>query len=100
MPAAAPALAMSPDQFRLVAENMPVMCWLADATGHIFWYNRRWYEFSGTSPAEMEGWGWQALHDPVTLGEVSSAGRRRSRPVSHLKWSFLFGAPEANTIRF
>ncbi len=70
MPAAAPALAMSPDQFRLVAENMPVMCWLADATGHIFWYNRRWYEFSGTSPAEMEGWGWQALHDPVTLGEV------------------------------
>ena len=70
MPAAAPAFAMTPDQYRLLAENMPVICWLADATGHALWHNSRWYEFTGTTRAEMEGWGWQAAHDPVTLGEV------------------------------
>jgi PAS domain S-box-containing protein len=61
---------MSLDQFRLLAENVPVMCWLADVTGHIFWYNRRWYDYTGATPEEMEGWGWQSVHDPLTLPEV------------------------------
>ena len=49
---------------------MPVLCWIADATGAITWYNRRWYEYTGTTPAEMEGWGWQSVHDPQRLDEV------------------------------
>jgi two-component system NtrC family sensor kinase len=28
-------------QFRTLAENMPDICWVADADGHGFWYNRR-----------------------------------------------------------
>ena len=43
---------------------------MANPDGFIFWYNRRWYEFTGTSPAEMEGWGWQSVHDPKTLPDV------------------------------
>src|SRR5215212_2412499 len=43
---------------------------MADAEGWIFWYNRRWYEYTGTTPAEMEGWGWQSVHDPAMLPEV------------------------------
>ena len=58
------------EQFRLLADNMPVLCWIADATGAITWYNRRWYEYTGTTPAEMEGWGWQSVHDPRRLDEV------------------------------
>ena len=58
------------EQFRLLADNMPVLCWIADATGSITWYNRRWYEYTGTTAAEMEGWGWQKVHDPKTLDEV------------------------------
>ena len=58
------------EQFRLLADNMPVLCWIADATGYITWYNRRWYEYTGTTAAEMEGWGWQKVHDPQTLDEV------------------------------
>ena len=26
------------EEFRLLADNMPVMCWIADATGYIHWY--------------------------------------------------------------
>ncbi len=70
MPAALSSLATNEGQFRLLAENLPVMCWLADPAGQILWYNRRWYEFTGATPGEMKGWGWQAVHDPATVGEV------------------------------
>jgi len=57
-------------QFKLAADNIPVLCWMANGDGYIVWYNRRWYEYAGTSAAEMEGWGWQAVHDPEVLPEV------------------------------
>ena len=57
-------------QFHTLAETIPHLAWMADETGYIFWYNRRWYEFTGTSLEEMEGWGWQKVHDPRVLPEV------------------------------
>jgi PAS domain S-box-containing protein len=49
---------------------MPTLCWMARANGWIYWYNRRWYEYTGTTAEQMEGWGWQSVHDPVVLPEV------------------------------
>ena len=57
-------------EFRELAENIPTLCWIADASGYIVWYNRRWYEYTGTTPAQMEGWGWQSVHDLKALPEV------------------------------
>ncbi len=62
--------ALSDSDFRKLAENLPVLCWIAVAEGYIFWYNPRWYEYTGTTPAQMEGWGWQAVHDPKSLAKV------------------------------
>jgi len=56
--------------FRRLAENFPALCWIADATGYISWYNPLWYHYTGTTPAEMEGWGWQSVHDPRSLASV------------------------------
>ncbi|MBA3677035.1 MAG: PAS domain S-box protein [Sphingosinicella sp.] len=58
------------DEFKLIADNIPVLCWMANGDGYIVWYNRRWHEYSGTTPAEMEGWGWQKVHDPGVLPDV------------------------------
>ncbi len=57
-------------QFRLLAENIPTLCWMANADGYIFWYNRRWHEYCGSTPEEMEGWGWQSVHEPDVLPAV------------------------------
>lgn len=46
------------------------MAWIARADGYIFWYNQRWYEYTGTTPEQMEGWGWQSVHDPARLPGV------------------------------
>ncbi len=57
-------------QFRTLAESIPQLVWMADATGYIFWYNERWYEYTGTTREQMEGWGWQTVHDPDILPRV------------------------------
>jgi PAS domain S-box-containing protein len=64
------ALQISDSQFRALADNIPTLCWMAAPDGFIFWYNRLWYEYTGTSPSEMEGWGWQSVHDPHELPKV------------------------------
>ena len=43
---------------------------MANPDGWIFWYNDRWYEYTGTTPEDMEGWGWQRVHDPSVLPSV------------------------------
>jgi PAS domain S-box-containing protein len=49
---------------------------MADADGWIFWYNRKWYEYTGKTLAELEGWGWQSVHDPAELPRVVELWRR------------------------
>ncbi|HVF29196.1 MAG TPA: PAS domain-containing sensor histidine kinase, partial [Pyrinomonadaceae bacterium] len=54
-------------QLRTLINAVPLLAWIAEPDGHIFWYNQRWYDYTGTTPEEMEGWGWQSVHDPETL---------------------------------
>ena len=49
------ALRASETNFSTLVDAMPQLCWMADASGYIHWYNRRWYSYTGTSPEEMEG---------------------------------------------
>ena len=63
-------LQKSEERFRTLVDAIPQLCWAADAEGWIFWYNERWYQYTGTTPAEMEGWGWQSVHDPEVLPQV------------------------------
>lgn len=56
--------------FQLLAENLPILCWISRSDGYIFWYNRRWHDYCGSTPEQMEGWGWQSVHDPDRLPEV------------------------------
>ena len=67
---------LSERQFRDLADSMPQLAWMARADGWVFWFNKGWYEYTGASPAEMEGWGWQSVHDPATLPKVLERWRR------------------------
>lgn len=64
------ALRRSEEQFRAFANSLPELCFMTRADGHVFWYNDRWYEYTGTTPQQMEGWGWQSVHDPELLPAV------------------------------
>ena len=69
------ALEESERQFRTLAESIPQLAWMADETGALFWYNQRWYDYTGTTPAQMEGWGWRTLHHPDHLARVETRYR-------------------------
>ena len=64
------ALVESEQQFRTIADGLPTLAWTARADGYIDWYNARWYEYTGTTPADMAGWGWQSVHDAAVLPDV------------------------------
>ena len=64
------ALRESEQQFRELAEEIPQLAWTANSDGWIYWYNQRWYQYTGTTPQTMEGWGWQSVHDPNELPKV------------------------------
>lgn len=58
------------ETFKILGESIPQLCWIAHADGRIFWYNQRWYQYTGTTFKEMEGWGWKCVHDPQMLPKV------------------------------
>jgi PAS domain S-box-containing protein len=60
----------SEERFEAMVNGIPQLAWMADANGSIFWYNQRWYEYTGTTFDAMKGWGWQSVHHPDTLAQV------------------------------
>ena len=62
--------ASSETQFRGLFDVMPQIGWTARPDGFIDFYNRRWFDYTGTTLEQMQGWGWQSVHDPAYLPEV------------------------------
>ncbi|HXB68468.1 MAG TPA: CHASE3 domain-containing protein [Candidatus Acidoferrales bacterium] len=64
------AIRNSEERFRTLADAIPQLSWMAHADGWVFWYNQRWYDFTGVKPQDTVGWGWQSVHDPEVLPAV------------------------------
>ena len=64
-------LRLSEERFRLLADHMSQLAWIADSSGSIFWYNQRWFDYTGTDLEEMKGWGWQKVHHPDFVDKVT-----------------------------
>jgi PAS domain S-box-containing protein len=64
------------ERFRTLADNIPTLCWMAEPDGAVFWYNLRWYEYTGLGPEAQLGWGWEVVHDPEVLPLVEARWRR------------------------
>lgn len=58
------ALRGSEERFRTMADNISQLAWMADASGFIFWYNKRWYDYTGASFRQMQTSGWETVLHP------------------------------------
>lgn len=67
------ALRNSESQFHSLADCIPQLVWMADASGKIFWINRQWYEYTGVPAGDGGAHDWQTLLDPAALPDVSRA---------------------------
>lgn len=66
------ALLESERQFRTLADNMSQLAWTADSAGNIYWYNERWYDYTGASLEAMRALGWRSVHHPEHVGRVTA----------------------------
>ena len=62
-------------RFRSLTHAISQLVWIAHPDGSIYWYNQQWFDYTGTTPEEMKGWGWQSVHDPHELSRVLAAWR-------------------------
>ena len=85
--AAEQALRKSEERFRTLADNIAQLTWMADVSGSIFWYNRRWFDYTGTTLEQMRGLGWREVHHPDHVDRV----------VEKLRQCFQSGEPWEDT---
>ena len=81
------ALRESEARFHELADNISQFVWTADEAGRRYWYNKRWYDYTGTTLEEMQGTGWRKVHDPEHLERVEK----------HIRQSFESGTPWEDT---
>jgi PAS domain S-box-containing protein len=58
------ALTESETRLQFMADSMPQLVWVTRPDGYHEYYNRQWYEFTGTKPGETDGEGWKQLFHP------------------------------------
>ncbi|WP_019587874.1 PAS domain S-box protein [Deinococcus apachensis] len=68
--AAQAALQERDAELRAMIDTIPQLAWMADPQGWIYWYNQRWYDYTGTTFEQMQGWGWRDVHHPGHIGRV------------------------------
>ena len=93
------ATALSTTRLRWLADNIPTLCWIANGGGYIFWYNRRWHEYCGTTAEQMEGWGWRSVHDPAALDAVMERWTHSIATGEPFEMTFRSAAPTASFVR-
>ncbi|GCE16292.1 hypothetical protein KDK_00920 [Dictyobacter kobayashii] len=57
-------------RFRTLADNIPNLVWMATPDGWRYWYNSRWYDYTGKTFEELKGWGWQDTHHPRQVEQI------------------------------
>ncbi len=59
--AARAAAEASEHYYRFLAESIPQIVWTARPDGWRDYYNQRWYNYSGLTVEQTEGWGWEVV---------------------------------------
>ena len=77
----------SEERFKTMADNIAQFAWMADSEGWIFWFNRRWFDYTGSVLSDAQGDGWRKYHHPD----------HRQRVHEHLQHSFATREPWEDT---
>lgn len=73
-------------ELRRVIDTMPALVWCNLPDGSNEYLNKRWHDYTGLTPEESHGWGWQAAFHPEDL------------PPLMMRWRELLAAGEPGEI--
>jgi PAS domain S-box-containing protein len=60
------------ERYRQLADAMPQIVWTADAAGNVTYFNRRWFEYTGTEPADAGTQAWRTALHPDDAPQASA----------------------------
>jgi PAS domain S-box-containing protein len=63
-------------ELRQTLDSIPVITWRAAANGYVQQLNKRWFEYTGTTPEQVRGWRWKTCIHPDDLASLVETGRR------------------------
>jgi PAS domain S-box-containing protein len=66
---------VSDERLRDMAEALPQIVWITDASGVIEYYNRRWFEYSGVAPDDPDPMHWRRFIHPDDTERLLSSWR-------------------------
>ena len=100
------ALVASEKEFRLLAEAMPQIVWITEADGRNTFFNQQWVEYTGLSPEESygDGWNkpfhpddqqraWDAWQNAINHNATYSLECRLRRADGKYRWWLIRGVP-------
>jgi len=58
------------ENYKTLADNMSQFAWMTDSSGWVLWYNRRWFDYTGTTLEQVQGWGWKKVLHPDHIERV------------------------------
>lgn len=88
------ALRESEKQFRDFSNSIKNLAWMAHGDGWIYWYNQRWYDYTGTTLEDMQGWGWASVHHPDHVARTTEFIRKAWQ--AGKEWELTFPLKAAN----
>ena len=89
-------LRQSEEELRALANTIPQLAWMAEPSGAIVWFNQRWYEYTGITPAQSTGWGWKDVYDPDVLPAVLEHWDESVRTGSPFEMEFPIRGADGN----
>jgi len=66
-------------EFKFLGDSIPEIIYTAEPDGGITYYNQYWYDFSGLTLEETEGWGWESILHPDDLENCSKVWKESVR---------------------
>lgn len=101
----------SEERFRSIADAAPVLIWLSGVDKECFYFNQPWYDFTGRTFAEEQGYGWAAgVHaddlERCVQVYTSSFDKRQSFRMTYrlrnaqgeYRWVFDTGVPRSDAV--
>src|SRR5271155_1922487 len=64
-------------KLRQVIDTIPTLAWCNLPDGSNEFLNKRWHEYTGLSPEESHGWGWQAAFHPEDIERLMEKWREQ-----------------------
>ena len=92
------ALRDSEERFRTMANAIPQFAGSPEVMAISFGTINAGTHYTGTTPEEMEGWGWQRVHDPEALPRCLNSGNPPLPPASLSIWYFRCAGLMASSV--